>query len=198
MVHTKLNNDEKVIDEMFKIAQENGAKGIELSRLRPLGGAMCNEIMIPYEDFKNGKVKEVLNAYTTHSFIEKYGLEIYCDSQLFPLDSPAERWLHKVWGVDCSAGKTNMGINMDGQVDSCYYLPQEYLPKANVNSLKDNPNSDFLLDTWRQDETLKKLRQFTRSSVKCHSCEQKNKMNVSICPAMTCYYNQPDPAVFLH
>ena len=196
MVHTKLNNEEEIVDEIFEIARRHGAIGIDLSVLRPKGAALENDLMIPFEDYKNGKVKRVVERFINHPYIQMHGLKAHVNRNLLTLDKVEPKPCQAL-GIHGSCGRYSMGVNMDGFIDSCFFLPDEYLPKANVNNPKLFTNPNFILNVWQNDETLAKVREYTRKEP-CSNCKKKGIKFARGCPANAFYYGGIDPATFLH
>lgn len=196
MVHTSLNNEEKIMDEMFELAVKHGASGIDLSIVRPKGSAIINNLMIPVEDYKNGKVKSVISEFINHPYIEKYGLKAHVNRNLLTLDK-VEPKPCQILGIHGSCGRYTMGINMDGTIDGCIFFKDEYIPKANVNSSELFTNPDYILNVWQKDETFAKIREYTKREP-CHNCKEKKIEFARGCPACADYYGGVDPATFLH
>ncbi|MFA5176111.1 MAG: radical SAM protein [Candidatus Nanoarchaeia archaeon] len=196
MVHTSLNNQEETIDEMFELAVKHGAAGIDFSIVRPKGSAITNNLMIPIEDYKNGKVKSVINRFINHPYIKQYGLKAHVNRNLLTLDK-VEPKPCQILGVHGSCGRYTMGINMDGTIDGCIFLKDEYIPKTNVNSSELFTNSDYILNVWQNDKTFAKIREYTKKEP-CDNCKKKKIEFARGCQACADYYGGVDPATYLH
>ncbi|MBU1136653.1 MAG: radical SAM protein [Nanoarchaeota archaeon] len=195
-VHTKYNNDEKVIDEMFEIAKMYGATGIDLSICRPKGGALRNNLMIPFEDYKNGKVKSVIRRFLYHPYIEKYKMKVWINKNVRTLNYLDAKPCQAL-NIHCNGGRYSMGINNNGLVDGCVFLPEEYIPKANINTPELFTNLNFILNIWQNDPTFRKVREYTKGEL-CPECKEKGIEFVRGCKALEAYYEGIDPAKLLH
>lgn len=196
MVHTKYNNDEGVIDEMFEIARTYGASGIDISVCRPKGGALKNDLMIPFEDYKNGKVKSVIDRFLNHPYIQKYRMRVWINKNVRTLDYLDAKPCQAL-NVHCNAGRYSMGVNNNGSVDACIFLPDEYIPKANINIPELFTNPNFILNVWQNDPTFRRVREYTRGEL-CPNCQEKGIEFVRGCKALEAYYGGADPAKLLH
>ncbi|MBT4135930.1 radical SAM protein [archaeon] len=196
LVHSRYNNDERVIDEMFDIALANGASGIDISICRPKGGALENDLMIPYEDFESGKVKSVLDRFLNHPYIKRHGIKAWVNKSYRKLDYLDAKPCQAL-NTHCNAGRYSMGVNNNGLIDACIFIPDELIPTANVNNPEFLRNPNFLLDVWQNNPIFKKVREASKGKL-CGSCEDKGIEMVRGCLALEDYYKQGNPLHFLH
>jgi MoaA/NifB/PqqE/SkfB family radical SAM enzyme len=196
MVHTRLNNDEKIIDEMFEIAHKYGAAGIDISICRPKGGATTNDLMIPIEEYQNGKVRSVIDSFLNHPYIKSHGIKAWINKNARTLDYLNAKPCQAL-NIHCNAGRYSMGVNNDGSIDACIFLPNEYIPLANINTPELFCNSDFILNIWQTDSIFKKVRDYTKG-ILCQNCQQKGIAFIRGCKACAAYYHGIDPMVLLH
>lgn len=196
MVHTRLNNSEKVIDEMFEIIKKHGATGIDLSLCRPKGGAIDNDLMISFEDYQNGKVKSIVDRLLNHPDAKKDRIKVWINKNQRTLDRLDAKPCQAL-NIHCNGGRYSMGINSDGIIDACIFLPPEYIPKANINTPELFTNPSFILDIWKRDKIFKKVREYTKGKL-CIRCQKKGIELVRGCKACAAYYGGIDPLTLLH
>ncbi|MFH0875176.1 MAG: radical SAM protein [archaeon] len=197
MVHTKYNNSVPIIDRMFDIARENGARGIELSILRPSGGGLCNDLWIPDGQYQDGTVAMVVGRVRHHPYINQYGLVTHVNRNVLPGKEVYVLPIEEIFNVHCSAGWANMGINADGSIDTCMFLPPDYLPAASVLSDELFSDNQYLLHVWQNDPTIARLRAYNIARKGCSKCEFPKSPLVMGCMAMEQYLGH-DPSHNLH